>query len=100
MLRSFLIHEFHIVVHSDQKNMSAFVIVIGKGSAKLLKTTSDGRSDCKRVGDQGQQSGGTHLACRNMTMAELAQGLPDLTSLIALSDSPERCKNHHWPDFK
>jgi uncharacterized protein (TIGR03435 family) len=80
MLQSLLIQEFKIVMHSDQKNMSAFVLVAGKGGAKLQKTTSDERADCKRVGNQGQQFGGTHLACSNMTIAELAQGLPDLAS--------------------
>jgi uncharacterized protein (TIGR03435 family) len=80
MLQSLLIQEFNIMMHSDQKNMSAFVLLIGKGGAKLQKTTSDGKADCKRVGDQGQQFGGTHLTCSNMTIAELAQGLPDLAS--------------------
>jgi uncharacterized protein (TIGR03435 family) len=80
MVESLLINEFKIVMHSEQKNMSAFVLVVGKGGSKLQKTASDGRADCQRVGDQGQQFGGTHLACSNMTIAELAQGLPDLAS--------------------
>jgi uncharacterized protein (TIGR03435 family) len=80
MVQSLLIKEFNIVMHSEQKNMSAFVLVVGKGGSKLQKTTSDGRADCERVGDQGQHFGGIHLACSNMTIAELAQGLPDLAS--------------------
>ena len=80
MVQSLLITEFKVVMHPDQKKMSAFVLVVGKGGAKLQKTTSSGRADCERVGDQGLQFGGTHLGCSNMTLAELAQGLPDLAS--------------------
>jgi uncharacterized protein (TIGR03435 family) len=80
MLQSLLIREFNIVMHSDQKNMSALVLTIGRGGVKLQKTTSGGRADCTRIGDQGRRFGGTHLACRNMTIAALAQGLPDLAS--------------------
>jgi uncharacterized protein (TIGR03435 family) len=80
MLRSLLIKELNIVMHSEQRNMNAFVLVVGKGGSKLQKATGDGRADCEHVGDQGQQFSGIHLVCSHMTMAELTQGLPDLAS--------------------
>jgi len=78
MLRSLLITEFKIGMHTESKAISAFVLVVGKGPAKLHKAAEDGRADCQRVRTQGPASGGTHLVCSNMKIGDLVRGLPEL----------------------
>jgi len=81
MVQSFLISEFKILLHTDQKPTSAFVLVVGKSGAKLHRSAGNGRADCKRAtADLGIEGGGVKLACTNMKIAELAAGLPDLVS--------------------
>ena len=75
-MHSLMIKEFKILMHAELKDMSAFVLLIGKAGIKMQKATGTGRADCEHLSDRGP--GATHLSCRNMKVAELAEGLPDL----------------------
>jgi uncharacterized protein (TIGR03435 family) len=78
MLQTLLTQEFKIAFHKEQKNMSAFVLVVAKSGPKLKTASGSGAADCKRVGNLGTQFGGSHLECTDMKISELADGLPDL----------------------
>jgi uncharacterized protein (TIGR03435 family) len=76
MLQSLLINEFKLVAHYEPKTNSVFVLVVGKGGLRMRTASGKGRADCQQLEDRGP--GGHHLSCTNMTISELAEGLPDL----------------------
>jgi len=78
MLQSLLAQEFKLAFHQEQKPMNVYVLTVGKGGPKLAKAAGSGAPDCKPVGAQGPDAGGAHRACTNMSMAILADTLPDL----------------------
>ncbi len=89
MLQTLLANEFKLVVHREQKPMNVFELTVGKGGPKFQKAAGTGKPDCKRTfgatydhpektGPNGNGDGQMHAVCVNMTMADLAEGLPNL----------------------
>ena len=76
MLQSLLIGEFKLVAHHEPKAISVFVLALGKSGLKMRAASGNGRPDCQHLEDRGP--GAHHLSCTNMTISELADGLPDL----------------------
>jgi uncharacterized protein (TIGR03435 family) len=78
MLGTLLIQELKLKVHVEPTAMNAYALVLGKGGPKLQKAAGTGEAECQPVGEQGAQFGGAHRACTNLTMADLAEALPDI----------------------
>jgi uncharacterized protein (TIGR03435 family) len=71
MLQSLLADRFHLEIKNEEKPMPAFVLTLVK---KAVAKPSDGKGDpgCKRAVEEGVIS----LTCHNVTMASLAERLP------------------------
>lgn len=80
MLGTLLIQELKLKMHIQPTEMSAYALVIGKGGPRMQIASGTGEPECLPVGEQGAQFGGTHRACTNLKMSDLAQALPDLAS--------------------
>lgn len=80
MLGTLLIQELKLKFHIQPTEMSAYALVVGKGGPKLQPAAGTGEPECQPVGQQGAAFGGAHRACTNVTMADLASALPDLSS--------------------
>ncbi len=78
MLQTLLMQELKLAVHTEQRSMNAFALVVGKGGPKLQTAAGTGETDCKRVGEQGPKFGGSHMACTNMKLSDLADLFLDL----------------------
>ncbi len=83
MLQNFLAKEFKLVVHQERRPADVYALVVGKGGPKLQKAAGSGKPDCRRRVGGGQDPaakdmapGQAELVCKNMTMADLAQALP------------------------
>jgi len=80
MLGTLLMQELKLKIHIQPTEMNAYALVVGKGGPKLQKAAGAGEPECLPVGEQDAQLGGAHRACTNLTMSDLAQALPDLSS--------------------
>jgi len=80
MLGTLLMQELKLKVHIQPTEMSAYALVVGKGGPKLQPAAGTGEPACQPVGEQGAQFGGSHRACTNLKMSDLAEALPDLAS--------------------
>jgi uncharacterized protein (TIGR03435 family) len=79
MLQVFLEHEFKLKTHQEQRSMDAFALVVRKGGPKLANAAGSGDPDCEDYDPKGPNYyGGVHQLCTNMSMADLAQKLPEL----------------------
>jgi uncharacterized protein (TIGR03435 family) len=83
MLQSLLEKEFKLTVHQEQRPMDVYALIVGKGGPKLQKAAGSGNRDCRRRVGGGQDPaakdmppGQAELVCTNMTMADLAEALP------------------------
>lgn len=83
MLRGLLEERFHLVAHKDTKDLPAYAMTVGKKSL-LEQADGSGETGCKLQPGKNPASprpvpGEPVLfACRNTTMADLAQALPNL----------------------
>jgi len=77
MLQTLLADRFTLAVHTDQKVMPAYALIVGKAGAKL-GPTEDGllsEQGCRAAeGSAGQK----HMACKHTTMALLADSLQEM----------------------
>jgi uncharacterized protein (TIGR03435 family) len=73
MMQALLAERFHLQIHREQRPTEVYSLVVAKGGPKLQKAAGSGAADCDRMGDRG-----SHVACTNMTMADLVKALPDL----------------------
>lgn len=78
MLQTLLIQEFKIAVHTEQRPMDAFGLVVGKGGPKLQSAAGNAEPECKKVGAQGPEFGGSHMVCANVKMSDLPEVFLDL----------------------
>jgi uncharacterized protein (TIGR03435 family) len=78
MIQAVLAERFHLQIHREQRPMTIYALVVAKGGPKLQNAAGTGEADCDRVGEQGPDAGGTHMACTNTKMTDLAKALPDL----------------------
>jgi len=74
MLKTLLADKFQLQTHTEDRPLSVFAVVMGKESPKLKNGDGLARSECDLVvADQGRS-----YTCRNTTMAELADRLPNV----------------------
>ena len=85
MLQTLLADRFKLAIHKDIKPLPAYLLELGKGKPKLKEADGGGDTGCKfnlenRPADPGGGPSALTLnfACRNMTMAEFADGMRGL----------------------
>lgn len=74
MLKALIVPRFKLEMHSEEQPVPVFALVLGKHSPKLKETTGSSHSECK----WNVQENGVVCLCRNTTMAQLAQRLPEM----------------------
>jgi uncharacterized protein (TIGR03435 family) len=84
MLQTLLSQEFKLAVHTEERPMDVYVLVVGKGGPKFQKSAAPGKQDCKRTldarpaaegADHPFVEGSFQAICKNVTMAELGDVL-------------------------
>jgi len=80
MLQNLLAQEFKLVTHQEQKPQSAFALVVDRNGPKLQKAADSGKAECNRVIDPDTPLAELHIACKNVSMADLALNLFSLAS--------------------
>ncbi len=75
MLKTLIVRRFKLETHSVDQPVPVFALTPGKGSPKLKETSGSPRSECKLSLAQK----GRAYVCRNTTMAQLVERLPDVT---------------------
>jgi uncharacterized protein (TIGR03435 family) len=74
MLKALIIERFKLQTHTEDRPVPVFALVMQKESPKLRVSDGSARSQCDLiVADQGRT-----YTCRNTTMAQLAERLPDV----------------------
>jgi uncharacterized protein (TIGR03435 family) len=79
MLRSLLADRFKLRIHEEQSLMPVFVLLVGKSGPHLTPSDSSGEPTChpgKGDGFEGQ----IHTECADLSLQNLADLLPDLSS--------------------
>jgi uncharacterized protein (TIGR03435 family) len=77
MLRSLLLERFRLVVHTGEKVMGVYALVVDRGGPKLQETTAE-ISD--PMGCSGRREQGlAYRACKNTSMALFAEALPGMS---------------------
>lgn len=71
MLRPLLAEQFKLAVHSEQRTRPVLALLVAKRSAVLKPSVSAGSESCSWT-----NAGTGDLACRNLTMADVALQLP------------------------
>jgi uncharacterized protein (TIGR03435 family) len=78
MIRSLLVDRFKLKYHMEEKPVSAYSLVAGK--PKMKKADPDSRTFCKNSNaPAGAPPGSRVLTCQNITMAQFAERLQNLT---------------------
>jgi uncharacterized protein (TIGR03435 family) len=83
MLRSLLADRFKLVIHNEDKPLSAYVMTSAKPGPQIKEAKNAGPTDCN--GQPGEPPN-TVIVCKNMTMAVLGQLLRQLDA--ATFDTP------------
>jgi uncharacterized protein (TIGR03435 family) len=78
MLQTLLTERFKLGVHTEQKPMPVYALVLGKSGAKLQRSEAAILSEQRCVPAEGV-AGQKHVMCRHMTMAVLADNLQELS---------------------
>jgi len=78
MLQGLLAERFKLAVHTDQKVMPAYALVVGKSGAKLQPSDAALLTD-QRCDPAAGATGQRHVVCRHLTMAVLADTLQELS---------------------
>jgi len=74
MLRTLLMERFKLATHLEDEPRPVFALVAGKGAARLQPSDGAARSECKlTIAERGRE-----FVCRNTTMAQLVDRLPDV----------------------
>ncbi len=77
MIQAVLAERFHLQVHRENRPMPVYALVVGKSGPKLHRAEGSNDSQaCVPVRDSSQ--GGMHRDCHNVTMAMLAEWLPQM----------------------
>lgn len=76
MLQTLLAERFKLAIHTDQKVMPAYALVVGKSGPKLQPSEAAILTEQRCVPGQGEV-GQKHIACRHITMAALAGQLQE-----------------------
>jgi uncharacterized protein (TIGR03435 family) len=78
MLRTLLANRFRLVLHSDEKPMSVFVLEMGKGAPKMKAGDNSGSAGCHSTLPPTPTPGlvtDNMYSCHNMTMEALASSI-------------------------
>jgi uncharacterized protein (TIGR03435 family) len=78
MLQTLLAEHFKLVVHTDQKMMAAYALVLGKSGPKLQPSEPAILTE-QRCDPAAGAAGLRHVACHHLTMAVLADTLQELS---------------------
>lgn len=74
MLRTLLEQRFHLKSHFEEQPVSVWALTAPRGKGKLRDTTGEEHAACKRT----PKDGAFQYSCRNTTMAQFADKLPDV----------------------
>jgi uncharacterized protein (TIGR03435 family) len=82
MLRGLLLDEFELKTHTEEREVTVYALTLGKGKPKLTPAEESERSGCRPDADAPKPvtNMGPMIACKNTTMAELAQNLQQMAS--------------------
>jgi uncharacterized protein (TIGR03435 family) len=75
MTQALLTSRLKLDTHTEPRTLSAFVLTVAPGGAKLQKSAGTGKASCEPIGEQGMSTGGQHRGCTNMSMQTLARAL-------------------------
>ncbi len=82
MVRALLAERCKMTYHKEDRQVSAYALVAGK--PKMKKADPESRASCKTANSPaGAPPGSTALTCRNVTMAQFAERLQNLTPELA-----------------
>jgi uncharacterized protein (TIGR03435 family) len=74
MLKTLIVQRFKLETHSEEQPVTVFALVPGKREPKLKESAGSTHSECKSsLGEAG-----ITCSCRNTTMQQLAERLPDM----------------------
>jgi uncharacterized protein (TIGR03435 family) len=82
MLRGLLLDEFELKTHTEQREVTVYALTLAKGKPKLTRAEESERSGCRPDADAPKPvtNMGPMIACKNTTMAELAQNLQQMAN--------------------
>jgi uncharacterized protein (TIGR03435 family) len=82
MLRGLLLDEFELKTHTEQREVTVYALTLPKGKPKMTQAEESERSGCKPDADAPKPvtNMGPMIACKNTTMAELAQNLQQMAN--------------------
>jgi uncharacterized protein (TIGR03435 family) len=77
MLHGLLVDRFQLKTHTENRQITVYALTLGSGKPKLTQADDSERIGCKPDGNAPKPVAnmGPMLACKNMSMAELAEGL-------------------------
>lgn len=78
MAQNLLAERFHLAVHKEQQPVAAYALEVGKG-LKAQPSEPAPLSEQRCVPGTGA-AGQKHIICRHLTMALLAENLPEIAS--------------------
>ena len=77
MIQRVLARRFHLQVHTEDKSMPVYVLVVGQKGPKLRSAETSSEPDgCRPHDITNSSADGIHYSCHNMTMNLLAEWLP------------------------
>jgi len=74
MLKTLIVERFKLETHSEEQPAPVFALSLGKRAPKLNEAGGSGHSECR----SSLGAAGITCTCRNTTMAQLAERLPDI----------------------
>jgi uncharacterized protein (TIGR03435 family) len=82
MLRGLLLDEFELKTHTEEREVTVYALTVAKGKPKLARAEESERSGCGPDTDAPKPvtNMGPMIACKNTTMAELAQNLQQMAN--------------------
>jgi uncharacterized protein (TIGR03435 family) len=77
MLRGLLLDDFEMKTHTENREVAVYALTVGSGKPKLTRAEESERSGCKPDANAPKPvtKMGPMIACKNTTMAELAENL-------------------------
>jgi uncharacterized protein (TIGR03435 family) len=82
MLRGLLLDQFQLKTHAEEREATVYALMAGNGKPKMTKADDSERSGCKPdpTAPKPVTNMGAMIACKNTSMAELAQSLQQMAN--------------------
>ncbi len=82
MLRGLLVDSFELKTHTENREVSVYALMLAGGKPKMTQADESERSGCKPEPNAPKPATNiqTMIACKNTTMAELAQNLQQMAN--------------------